>query len=87
MNKSYGNFNRDQFNIDSGWVHYDLQNDAKTWNKRYAFIARFKYNRSLQGRFVTFLKNNFTVSEYLGYLETGMTPLAVLQSKGFKIMK
>ena len=87
MNKSYGNFSRDQFNFDSGWVHYDLDNGEKYWNDRYAFIARFKYNRNLQGRFVTFLKNNFTVSEYLGYLQTGMTPMAVLKSKGFKIIK
>ena len=82
MNKSYGNFNKEQFDFFGGYLTYDLQN-----GERNAFIGRFKYNRSLKGRFVTFLKNNFTVSEYLGYLETGMTPLAVLQSKGFKIMK
>ena len=75
-------FNKNQFDFDGGYLTYDLLN-----GKRNAFIARFKYNKSLKGRFVTFLKNNFTVSEYLGYLETGMTPIAVLQSKGFKIMK
>ena len=82
MKESHGLFNKDQFNFDGGYLTYDLLN-----GERNAFIARFKYNNSLKGRFVTFLKNNFTVSEYLGYLETGMTPIAVLQSKGFKIMK
>ena len=75
-------FNKNQFDFDGGYLTYDLLNGECN-----AFIARFKYNKSLKGRFVTFLKNNFTVSEYLGYLETGMTPIAVLQSKGFKIMK
>jgi hypothetical protein len=85
MNKSYGNFNKDQFEFDGGYLTYDL--NPQDFAERNVFIARFKYNRSLKGRFVTFLKNNFTVSEYLGYLETGMTPLAVLQSKGFQFMK
>jgi|TARA_R110000744_G_C19058948_1_gene528724 hypothetical protein len=79
MNKSYGLFNKEQFDFFGGYLTYDLQN-----GERNVFIARFKYNKSVKGRFVTFLKNNFTVSEYLGYLETGMTPVAVLLSKGFK---
>ena len=82
MNKTNENFNKEQFDFFGGYLTYDLQN-----GERNAFIARFKYNKSLKGRFVTFLKNNFTVSEYLGYLQTGMTPMAVLKSKGFKIIK
>lgn len=70
-------FNREQFDIDGGWVWYDL-------NGKNVFIARFKYNKSLQGRFVTFLKNNFTVSEYLSLYETGMSPMAILRTKGFQ---
>ena len=80
MNKTYENFNKEQFDFFGGYLTYDLQN-----GERNAFIARFKYNKSLKGRFTTFLKNNFTVSEYLDHLDTGMTPMAVLQSKGFKI--
>ena len=79
MNKCYGLFNRDQFDIDGAWVHYDLDNGKNV------FIARFKYNKSLQGRFVTFLKNNFTVSEYFNLRETGMSPIAVLRTKDFQI--
>ena len=82
MKTSYGLFNKDQFEFWGGYLTYDLQNGEHN-----VFIARFKYNRSLKGRFVTFLKNNFTVSEYLGYLETGLTPLAVLQNKGFTVKK
>ena len=78
MHKSYGNFKRDQFDIDGAWVYYDLDDDQSV------FIARFKYNKSLQGRFVTFLKNNFSVAEYLGLIETGMSPMAILRTKGFQ---
>ena len=80
MNKSYGNFNKDQFNFDGGYLTYDLQN-----GERNVFIARFKYNRSVKGRFVTFLKNNYSVSEYLGFLEMGRSPLAILIDKGFVV--
>tara|TARA_R110001592_G_C12823289_1_gene719184 strand:+ start:450 stop:677 length:228 start_codon:yes stop_codon:yes gene_type:complete len=72
-------FNREQFDIDGAWVSYDLNNGKNV------FIARFKYNKSLQGRFVTFLKNNFTVSEYFNLRETGMSPIAVLRTKDFQI--
>jgi hypothetical protein len=72
-------FNREQFDIDGAWVSYDLNNGKND------FIARFKYNKSLQGRFVTFLKNNFTVSEYFNLRETGMSPIAVLRTKDFQI--
>ena len=80
MKQSYGLFNKDQFNFDEGYLTYDLQD-----GKRNVFIARFKYNRIARHRFITFLKNNFTVSEYLGYLDSGMTPVAVLRSKGYEV--
>ena len=39
MNKSYGNFNKEQFDFFGGYLTYDLQN-----GERNAFIGRFKYN-------------------------------------------
>ena len=79
MNKSYGNFSKDQFKWDGLFLTYDLLN-----GERPVFIGRFKYNKHLKNRFVTFLKNNFSVSEYLGLLQTGQTPGRILGDKGFE---
>ena len=47
------------------------------------FVARFKYNRKLKGGFVTFLKNNFNTDEYFLALNGGMSPMEILETKGF----
>ena len=60
---------------------FDFNGGYLTYNGK--FVARFKYNRKLKGRFVTFLKNNFSMSEYFTMLEDGLTPVAILETKGF----
>ena len=49
------------------------------------FIARFKYQPRTRGRFTTFLIKNFTVEEYLGFLDMGETPLGALRLKGYAL--
>ena len=60
---------------------FDFNGGYLTYNGK--FVARFKYNRKLKGRFVTFLKNNFNTDEYFLALNGGMTPIAILETKGF----
>lgn len=49
------------------------------------FVARFKYaNKGKRATaFIKFLKANFTPVEYFKAREAGLTPLAILQSKGY----
>lgn len=47
------------------------------------FVARFKYNRSERGSFITFLCKNFTVEEYFSRLNAGEAPLTILESRGY----
>ena len=53
------------------------------------FIARFKYGRKPVKTWINFLVKNFTVEEYVRLIKdhihsNGLTPLAAMQSKGFK---
>jgi hypothetical protein len=45
------------------------------------FVARFKYGGMVA--FKKFLRENFTVEEYFGLLDSGMAPLKVLETKGY----
>ena len=45
------------------------------------FVARFK--RGGRASFISFLCKNFTTEEYFALLESGQTPLKILQSKGY----
>lgn len=45
------------------------------------FVARFKYGGMVA--FKKFLRENFTVEEYFGLLDTGLPPLKVLETKGY----
>lgn len=47
------------------------------------FVAKFKYNRSERGSFLSFLCKNFTVEEYFSRLDAGESPLAILESRGY----
>jgi hypothetical protein len=47
------------------------------------FIARFKYNTQDRAPFIAFLCKNFTVEEYCELQGNGMSPLAILRSKGY----
>ena len=58
------------FNYDGMYLKYDGK-----------FVARFKYGGMVA--FKKFLRDNFTVEEYFGLLESGMAPLKVLETKGY----
>lgn len=48
------------------------------------FIARFKYSTEVNmGPFMTFLRRNFTVEEWLSGVENGESPLTIAEKKGF----
>tara|TARA_R100000664_G_scaffold20327_2_gene29524 strand:+ start:158 stop:430 length:273 start_codon:yes stop_codon:yes gene_type:complete len=73
-------FQKEQFSWDGMYLHYGENRD---------FIARFKYGRKPYKTWINFLVKNFTVEEYLGLIKNhhmmnGLTPLAALESKGFK---
>tara|TARA_R100001377_G_C3119072_1_gene85309 strand:- start:337 stop:573 length:237 start_codon:yes stop_codon:yes gene_type:complete len=72
-------FNREQFNFDGLYLTYDFLD-----GERGAFVGRFKYNRSIAKRFITFLIKNITVTEYFNLLETGQSPMKILMDRGFK---
>lgn len=58
-------------------------NYQRTEGERSVFIARFKYRRSDQAGFISFLIKNFTVEEYFERMENGESPLNILESKGY----
>jgi len=58
------------FNYDGMYLKYDDK-----------FVARFKYGGMVA--FKKFLRDNFTVEEYFGLLDTGLPPLKVLETKGY----
>ena len=68
MKESHGLFNRDQFNFDGEYLTYDFLN-----GERGEFVGRFKYNRSIAKRFITFLIKNMTPTEYFNLLENTYT--------------
>ena len=45
------------------------------------FVARFKNGGMVA--FKKFLRDNFTVEEYFGLLDSGMAPLRALETKGY----
>jgi len=47
------------------------------------FIARFKYLKRNIGPFMTFLRKNFTIEEYMQRMDAGETPLDIVKSKGY----
>ena len=63
-------FKNIDFTYNGMYLHYDGK-----------FVARFKNGGMVA--FKKFLRDNFTVEEYFGLLEDGMTPLKVLETKGY----
>jgi hypothetical protein len=48
---------------------------------REAFVARFKSGGMVA--FKKFLRENFTVEEYLALLDSGLAPIQALETKGY----
>lgn len=69
-------FNEKMFDFHGGYLTYLTKGKRK-------FVARFKYNRGAMGPFKTFLKRNFTVGEYFELYDTGLTPIKILETKGY----
>jgi hypothetical protein len=65
-------FDRELFHQDSMYVMYDGR-----------FVARFKYQKSGMGSFISFLRKHFTVEEYFSRMDAGEAPLTILESKGY----
>lgn len=73
------NFKKENFTISQGWISY---NDDTLGIDR-EFVARCRNARDAKP-FVTFLKNNFTPTEYFQMLkEDKISPLIILQSRGY----
>lgn len=47
------------------------------------FIARFKRNKKNRSGFISFLVKNFTVEEYLDKRNKGISPMMILEAKGY----
>lgn len=72
-------FIRDNFIKHGAWLSYEVNT-----KERDRFVARFRYNRSRMGRFITFLIKNFEVEEYFELLEVQkLSPVKILEKKGF----
>jgi hypothetical protein len=72
-------FVKGMFQINGDFITYcDGTNTKKV-------VARFKYAKSSQASFISFLIKNFTVEEYFTRLKTEYSPLAILQSKGYML--
>lgn len=69
-------FTKENFYRNGAYVDYNLGATSK-------FVARFKYNKSSMGSFITFITKNFTVEEYFSRMEAGEAPLQIAQSKGY----
>jgi hypothetical protein len=62
------------------WLHYYPHGERSGAGQ---FVARFKHMRDGMGSFKTFLIKNFTVEEYFAAREAGVSPLKILQAKGY----
>ena len=66
-------FVRESFSNHAGWVTYNNE-----------FVARFKYGaKPGAATFITFLIKNFTVEEYFGEIAKGVSPLKIVEAKGY----
>ena len=90
-------FNNKEFNYDGMYLTYagpfdgqatydevygaDKIHPSRIGKKKEAFIARFKNGGMVA--FKKFLRENFTVEEYLGLIDSGIAPLKVLETKGY----
>jgi hypothetical protein len=74
-------FTKSNLTQHGGWVEYRAEHLDGAEINRSKFVARFKTGGV--GTFMTFLRKNFTVKEYFGLLDGGMSPLDIVESKGY----
>ncbi len=67
-------FSRQNIRIEGAYVWYTSPGEADR------FIARFKFNHKLRGRFITRLIRDWTPEEYFALIED-MSPLEILWTK------
>lgn len=72
-------FVKENFLNDHEYVNYLVDGD---WKKR-TFVARFKYQKGAKGSFIKFLMKNFSVEEYFARIDSGESPLKIVESKGY----
>jgi len=70
-------FIKENFEFHGGYLNY-FGADHKAM-----FIARFKYGSKPWKSWVNFIVKNFEVDEFKMLAESGMSPLAIMESKGF----
>ena len=65
------------------FVNKDFNYDGMylTYGEDRRFVARFKYGGMVA--FKKFLRENFTVEEYFDYMDCGIAPLKILETKGY----
>ena len=72
-------FVMENFGKTAEYLHYADPAD----DYRARFVARFKHNVATMPSFKTFISKNFSVEEYFGLMDMGMTPLKIAEEKGY----
>jgi hypothetical protein len=67
-------FSKENLHDSNGWISYGSERK---------FVANFTKRGGGKAAFVTFLIKNYTVEEYFTLLDVGMTPLMIVQEKGY----
>lgn len=75
-------FTKDNLHLSDGYLMYHPNGIGHTaWDDR-KFVARFKYGQG-GGSFKAFLIKNFTVEEYFAQYDAGVSPLKIVEEKGY----
>ena len=96
---THTNFHKELFNYHGGYLTYTGKHSlSKNYEEVYGlenlhpsnvgrhvdtFIARFKYNQRPWKKWVNFICKNFTCEEWVSLAESGMSPQAIIESKGY----
>lgn len=96
---THTNFHKELFNYHGGYLTYTGKHSlSKNYEEVYkienlhpsnvghhmdTFIARFKYGQRPWKKWVNFICKNFTCEEWVSLAESGMSPQAIIESKGY----
>ena len=67
-------FDKTKFNYSGGYLTYGTD---------HKFVARFKYTPGDHAHFKSFLIKNFSVEEYFAARDADVSPLKILETKGY----